>query len=232
MDILFKIILVFLFLAVCGKWFLILLVFPFQVLEGRYRRNKTLVNRILAAPYVLWERLFRGGWQRYMFYQVAFIPSHHLRRMVYKMLGMRMGARNVFHFGTEIRDITNIKMGNGNIIGDRAILDGRRGLVLGNNVCLSSDVTIWTLQHDHRSPDFSCAPSGGQVTIEDRVWVGSHVTILPGVTIGEGAVCCAGCVVTKDVEPFSVVAGIPAHKVNERPHDIRYEFDGRACRLY
>ena len=51
--------------------------------------------------------------------------------MIYKTLGMKMGTRNVFHFGTEIRDITNIKLGDGNIIGDRAILDGRRGLILG-----------------------------------------------------------------------------------------------------
>jgi acetyltransferase-like isoleucine patch superfamily enzyme len=64
------------------------------------------------------------------------------------------------------------------------------------------------------------------------VWIGCNVVILPGVTIGEGAVCCSGCVVTKDVEPYAVVAGIPAKKVNERPHDLRYEFKGKTVRLY
>lgn len=54
------------------------------------------------------------------------------------------------------------------------------------------------------------------VEIGNRVWIGSNVIILPGVHIGEGAVCCAGCVITKDIEPFSVVAGIPARKVGER----------------
>ena len=51
-------------------------------------------------------------------------------------------------------------------------------------------------------------------------------------TIGEGAVCCAGCVVTKDVEPYAVVAGIPAKKVGERPKCLVYEFDGVACHFY
>lgn len=52
--------------------------------------------------------------------------------------------------------------------------------------------------------------------------------VLPGVHIGEGAVCCAGCVVSKDVEPFTVVAGIPARKIADRPNDISYEFNGKA----
>ena len=226
------IILAVILLTLFGKWLLILLVLPFQILEGCYRKKPTTVNKLLAAPYILWERLFRGGWGRYMLYQVAYLPSHHIRRFIYRLLGVRMGKRNVFHFGTEIRDMTKILMGDGNIIGDRAVLDGRRGLVIGSNVCLASNVSIWTLQHDHRSHDFSCRPEGGRVEIGDRAWIGCNVVILPGVTIGEGAVCCAGSVVTKDVEPFTVVAGVPAVKVNDRPRDIDYVFDGRSCRLY
>ena len=123
------------------------------------------------------------------------------------------------------------RWGGGNIIGDNAIFDGRRGIVIGNNVNISSNVSIWTLQHDHRDPQFNCAPEGGKVTIGDRAWLGCNVIVLPGVTIGEGAVCCAGCVVTKDVEPYSVAAGIPAKKVNERPRNLVYEFNGESCRL-
>ena len=70
------------------------------------------------------------------------------------------------------------------------------------------------------------------VRIGTRAWIGPNVIILPGVTIGEGAVCAAGCVVTKDVEPFTVVAGVPAKKVNDRPTNLRYEFDGRESRIY
>ena len=70
------------------------------------------------------------------------------------------------------------------------------------------------------------------VEIDDRAWLGSNVIVLPGVHIGEGAVCCAGCVITKDVEPYAVVAGIPAKKVSERPQVLKYEFNGYSCRLY
>ena len=102
--------------------------------------------------------------------------------------------------------------------------------VKSDNVNVSSNVSIYTLQHDHRDPKFGTI--GGKVVIGDRVWLGSNVIVLPGVTIGEGAVCCAGCVVTKAVEPYAVVAGIPAKKVNERPRNLMYEFDGKSCKLY
>ena len=232
----------FLILALCVliiiaylKWILIVLLFPFQVLYGQVRRRKdqSLLLTSLTIPFVLWERFLHGGWQRWMLFQVGEIPSCHFRRSIYKAIGVTMGNKVVFHFGTEIRTPYKLKVGNGCIIGDRALLDARNGLIMGNNVNLSSNVSIYTEQHDHRDPDFRCTTSYDKtVRIGDRVWLGSNVIVLPGVTIGEGAVCCAGCVVTKDVEPYAVVAGIPAKKVNERPKNLLYEFDGSSCRLY
>lgn len=221
-------------LLVYLKWILIAIIFPFQVVNG-YRKKKECKNlllKVLSAPYVLWERLFRNGWERYMLFQVSTIPSCHLRKWIYKAFGANIGSKVVFHFKTEIRAPHLLTVGKGCIIGDNAILDARRGLTLGDNVNLSSNVSIYTLQHDHRDPHFRCAEEGGEVKIDDRVWIGSNVIVLPGVHIGEGAVCCAGCVVTKDVEPYAVVAGIPARKVNERPMKLKYEFDGKSCRLY
>ena len=139
----------------------------------------------------------------------------------------------VFHFRTEIRTIYNLKVGKGTIIGDNALLDARNKITMGENVNLSSNVSIYTEQHDHRDPYFGCNDDINKtVNIADRVWIGSNVIVLPGVKIGEGAVCCAGSVITKDVEPYAVVAGIPAKKVNERPRNLQYEFDGTSCRLY
>lgn len=84
---------------------------------------------------------------------------------------------------------------------------------IGCNVNFSNNVSIYIRQHDHRAPLFKCPDTNTtemSVEIDDRAWIGSNVVILPGVHIGEGAVCCAGCVVTKDVEPFAVVADISA----------------------
>ena len=220
------------------KWIVIILILPFQCVYGqilvRYDKNNLpFVLKVLVAPYWLWERLFRGGWGRYMISQVGTIPSCHIRKMLYKLIGAQVEKRVVFHYKTEIRYPWRLRVGEGSIIGDNAILDARNGLTIGSNVNFSSNVSIYTEQHDHRDPLFRCTKADQKnVVIGDRAWLGSNVIILPGVVIGEGAVCCAGCVVTKDVEPYTVVAGIPAKKVNERPQNLLYEFDGRSCRLY
>ena len=220
------------------KWLMIALVLPFQVAEKKRAKVKKLTGQkniilyALATPYVIWERLMRGGWERYMLFQVGVIPSLHVRKWFYQCLGAQIGKNVLFHFKTEVRAPENLIVGGGTIIGDNAILDARGGLEMGKNVNLSSNVSIYTMQHDHRDPDFNCTNFNAKVTIDDRVWLGSNVIVLPGVHIGEGAVCCAGCVVTKDVESYAVVAGIPAKKVNERPHTLRYNFDGKSCRLY
>jgi acetyltransferase-like isoleucine patch superfamily enzyme len=204
-----------------------------QIRKKWEKNNIPFVCKLLCGPYYIWEKIFRGGWARYMIFQVGYIPSCHVRKFIYKCIGVQIGKRVVFHYKTEIREPHKLKLGSGCIIGDNAILDARNGLIMGQNVNLSSNVSIYTEQHDHRDPLFRCAQNNNKsVIIGNRAWIGSNVTVLPGVSIGEGAVCCAGCVVTKNVEPYSVVAGIPARKVNDRPKDLTYEFKGRSCRLY
>ena len=67
------------------------------------------------------------------------------------------------------------------------------------------------------------------VIIEDYVFIGPRAIILPGVTLGKGAVVAAGAVVTKDVEPFSIVGGVPAKVIGERePKELHYRL-GRAA---
>ena len=217
------------------KHILIIVILPFQVLWGLYLKDKkNKIKKVLAVPFWLWNsKIMRGGWERYMIFQIGEFPSCHIRKLIYGLLGSNVGKHVVFHFRTEIRNPIGLEVGEGSIIGDNALLDARNGIIMGKNVNLSSNVSIYTEQHDHRDPQFRCTNLyNKQVMIGDRAWIGSNAIILPGVKIGEGAVCCAGCVVTKDVEPYAVVAGVPAKKVNERPKDLVYEFDGRSCRLY
>ena len=202
--------------------------------EKNISGTKYLFVKYLCIPYYIIEyKIFRGGIIRYLIYQIGLLPSCHLRRAMYRGFGASVGKNVVFHFRTELRSPEKLQIGEGSIIGDNAILDARSGLVIGNNVNLSSNVSIYTLQHDYQDPDFRCTQRHDMaITIDNRAWLGANVIILPGVHIGEGAVCCAGCVVTKDVEPFSVVAGIPARKISERPTNLKYIFDGKSCRLY
>ena len=70
-------------------------------------------------------------------------------------------------------------------------------------------------------------PVSKKVTIGDCVWIGPNAILLPSITIGEGAVVAAGSVVTHDVAPYTVVGGIPAKKINDRPCGLTYVFEGK-----
>jgi acetyltransferase-like isoleucine patch superfamily enzyme len=155
---------------------------------------------------------------------LAQVPSRNLRRRGYRSLGMIVHDTAVIHRGLELRFPRNIEIGPGCVIGFDAILDGRNGIAMGTSVNLSSQVAIWTMQHDYQDPDFDV--KGGPVEVHDRAWLSFRSTILPGVTIGEGAVVAAGAVVTSDVPPFAVVGGIPAKVIGERTHELRYRLGG------
>ena len=160
---------------------------------------------------------------RYAIYITGKIMSHKIRDFLYsKVFMVKIGKGSVIYHNAEIRNPIKLQIGDYSSIGDNAILDARNGIIIGNSVNLSSNVSIWTEQHDHRDPYFKCTPNKRPVILEDYVWIGSNVEILPNVHIGKGAVCCAGCVVVKDVQPYEIVAGIPAKKIGERNNDLRY----------
>jgi maltose O-acetyltransferase len=76
------------------------------------------------------------------------------------------------------------------------------------------------LGHDVHD-DFHC-DKRAPVTIEDYVWIGHRAIIMPGVTLGRGAVVAAGAVVTKSVPPMSIVAGVPARVIGQRKSALSY----------
>jgi maltose O-acetyltransferase len=87
-------------------------------------------------------------------------------------------------------------------------------------VSISPDVTVLTSQHLYDDPTFALVSR--PVVIEDYVWIGTRAMVMPGVTIGRGAVVAAGAVVTKDVAPLEVVGGVPARPIGRRSLDPAY----------
>jgi maltose O-acetyltransferase len=81
------------------------------------------------------------------------------------------------------------------------------------------------MEHDINSQTFG--GSGGPVVIHDWAYIGTRVTILPGITIGEGAVVASGAVVTKDVAPWTMVGGIPAKFIRNRP-TVKYTLNTKS----
>ena len=84
---------------------------------------------------------------------------------------------------------------------------------IGNHVNLAQGITVTALNHNFSDPDKRIDEQGVSttpVTIGDDIWIGANAVILPGVSIGDHSVVAAGAVVTKDVPPHSLVAGVPA----------------------
>lgn len=175
----------------------------------------------------------------------GYIPSHTIRLFFYRHLfRMSIGKDSSIHWRAQFNQPSGIEIGHNTIIGNDAFLDGRfvrywkgekktllsysrefispitRPLRIGSNVSIAGEVRIYTMEHDINSPDFK--EVGAPVIIEDYVVIGSRVTILPGVTIGKGAVVASGAVVTKDVEPYSVVGGVPAVFIKNRSKNLTY----------
>lgn len=152
---------------------------------------------------------------------LAQFPSQGFRKFVLRHLfGADIAPSAILYGGFEIRSPRKLKIGENTVIGHRATLDARGGLTIGKNVNLSSEVMIWTAQHDYRDPMFGTGFE--PVIIGDYVWLGPRCIILPGVTVGEGAVVAAGAVVTKNVEPYTLVGGVPAQKIADRPKGLNY----------
>lgn len=165
------------------------------------------------------------GWKYYLANNlVARFPNERLRAFyLRKFLRVAVGkdthiSMRVFITGYPLR--ANVTIGNNCVINRQVYLDGRVGVAIGNNVNVSFQVCILSLHHDHNAPTFTAI--GSPVTICDHAWIGARAMILPGVTIGEGAVVAAGAVVTKDVGDFEVVGGVPAKKIGMRNPDIQY----------
>lgn len=104
---------------------------------------------------------------------------------------------------------------------------GAGGLTIGNRVMIGSHSAITTVTHDYNAEAMWNTIVTKPILIEDDVWIGTHVVVLPGITIGRGAVIAAGCIVTKDVPAGAIVAGVPGALVKyRRDSDSKVEAAG------
>ena len=154
---------------------------------------------------------------------VGKLPLRSVRlTLATRVLGMTIHPTAQIYRWREVRGGPNISIGSGTVVGLWCSLDGRRGIEIGRNVNISSEVAFWTLQHDHRDPEFGNV--GAPIVVGDFAWLSFRSTILPGVTIGEGAVVAAGAIVTKDVAPYSIVGGVPAKLIGDRTRTLTYDW--------
>ena len=133
---------------------------------------------------------------------------------------MQIGKKSFVMKKNYITSANRLTIGDYTHINRNCTLDARGYITIGNNCSISHSVNIITGSHDVSSPSF--ASYYLPIIIEDNVWIGINATILSGIRIGQGAVVCAGAVVTKDVPPFCIIAGIPAKIIKKRPKNLSY----------
>lgn len=153
---------------------------------------------------------------------VFLLPFAIVRAFFSKFFLKKIGKNAFLARHLDVRSPYRISIGNNSSINKRVLLDGRGGdLIIGDNVDIAQESNIWTLQHDYNDPMYKAV--GKPVVIEDYVWIASRATILPGVKIGRGAVIASCAVVTRDVPPLAIVAGVPAKLIGYRNDCMEYQ---------
>ena len=136
------------------------------------------------------------------------------RMKLVRLFGAQTGNDSCYYRSVRIFAPWNLEIVNHVMLGPSVDIYNKAKVTIGKSVIISREVFLCTASHDISSPTMELVTK--PIVIGDNVWIGAKATILPGVTIGEGAVVGACAVVVKDVPPWSVVVGNPAKVVGER----------------
>lgn len=140
--------------------------------------------------------------------------------------------RQIVNSGGEVGELTfiapcgfngskaRLQIGSNSFVG-RITMHLHAKITIGNNVVINDGALLLTASHKIDSPQWEMFAK--PITLEDYAWVATNAVILPGVTIGKGSVVGAGSVVSKDVQPYTIVTGNPAQLIEKkRTHDLLY----------
>jgi acetyltransferase-like isoleucine patch superfamily enzyme len=156
---------------------------------------------------------------RLVFLLPRFPILNKIKTLLLIIMGARIGRRCIFYPGVWIMPGRGLTVGDDVDFALGVIVTTRGGVSIGDRVLIGYRAQILSINHvvpTERGRIFSAGHTGRRIDIASDVWIGANSVILSGVSIGEGAVIAAGSVVTKDVEPFAVVAGVPAKIISRR----------------
>lgn len=152
-------------------------------------------------------------------YNEYFFKTSLFRTLIYRPFLKKCGKRVFICKQVTIMGPQNVELGNNVYIGKYATIAGQAGVKIGNDTIINHDVNIISVNHVYEDSTKRIEEqgfAGGPIIIGDDVWIGTGAVILPNTKIGKGAVVGANAVVTKDVELYTVVAGVPAKLIKRR----------------
>lgn len=153
---------------------------------------------------------------------VAGVPGglgESLRRLVFRRSLQRLGTDAVLQTGFRVTNPELVSIGSNCNFACRVFITGGGGVTIGDWVGFGPDTKIWSVNHRFDDPDQPWMLQGWEkkpVVIEDDVWLGANVFVMPGVTIGRGAIVSAGAVVTKSFPAYALVSGNPGRVIGWR----------------
>lgn len=165
---------------------------------------------------------------KYLFKVVDKLRAIYYRKY-YSYKGVHITKNSKLDIGTSFINGSLVKIGQYCYIGPFGYLNGVGEIEIKRGSIIGPYVKVFSGSHNFRSSisiPYDTVILKGKVVIEENVWIGANVTILPGVIIGEGAIVGANTLVSKDIDPFSIVVGNPVRKIGERDKEEYYRLKG------
>ena len=165
----------------------------------------------------VFNKFARLGWNVFYVLLFRFLGGpvfRYWRSFALRLWGAKIGRRCAISASAKIWAPWNLEVGDYVAIGPRAEIYDVDKIVIGSNMTVSQDAYLCTASHDISQLKKPLVTK--PIKLGDSAWIAARAIVLPGVTIGEGAVVAAGAVVTKDVEPWTVVGGNPARFIKKR----------------
>lgn len=187
-----------------------------------FRRFPTLLYEETAGLDPVWQMA------KFLMLPIPLYTGGRVRTHLLRQLGFQVGRGTMiwdtpkFIGGKHLR--TKISIGDSCLLTIGSYWDLAAPIRLGNFVVLAPEVMLLTATHDIQNPQNRAGKMEARpVTICDGVWLGARCMILPGITVGEGAIVGAGAVVTKDVPKNTIVAGVPARVIRVLENNAEHQ---------
>ena len=161
--------------------------------------------------------------QFFLNYIVAYIPFWNVRKLFYKLSGMKIGNNSRITMKCYFISPWKINIGNGVYINEFCVIDGRGGIEIGDNSSISMGTKIFSGTHDSKSDDFAFLER--KVIIKNNVWTGVNAIVLPGSYLPHGMILAAGSVAipcNNSYEECCVYSGVPAKRIANRNTKAEY----------